>query len=130
MHLLAFYCFLKPKVALWRSAVPVRPTSHFTWQVLRTVKRSKKPPSGRDLRLVPSRNTKDGSFLNILVDDGLLERLTGTATAPFDATYTLTDRGEHAAEYGEYEYILKPKPPEQAPPPRAAQVRKGRKSRG
>jgi hypothetical protein len=81
------------------------------------------------LRLVPSRNTKDGSFLNILVDDGLIERLTGTATAPFDATYALTERGEHAAEYGEYEYILKPKPLEQSPPTRASQVRKGRKSR-
>jgi hypothetical protein len=80
------------------------------------------------LRLVPSRNTKDGSFLNILVDDGLLERLSGSATDPFEATYALTERGEHAAEYGEYEYIMKPRPPEPTPT-RASQARKGRKSR-
>lgn len=87
--------------------MPVRPTSHFTWQVLRTVKRSKKAPTGRALRLVPSRKTKDGSFLTTLVEEGLLERITGGADAPFEATYALTDKGQHAAEYGEYEYELK-----------------------
>jgi hypothetical protein len=87
--------------------VPVRPTSHFTWQVLRSVKRSKKAPTGRALRLVPSRKTKDGSFLTALVEEGLLTRLTGTAEAPFEATYALTEKGQHAAEYGEYEYELK-----------------------
>jgi hypothetical protein len=96
--------------------VPVRPTSHFTWQVLRTVKRSKKAPTGRALRLVPSRKTKDGSFLTTLVEEGLLTRLTGTAEAPFDATYALTEKGQHAAEYGEYEYELKaPEQPRPAP---------------
>jgi hypothetical protein len=76
--------------------------------VLRTVKRSKKPPLGRALRLVPSRKTKDGSFLTALVEEGLLSRLTGTAEAPFEATYSLTEKGQHAAEYGEYEYDMKP----------------------
>ena len=87
--------------------VPVRPTSHFTWQVLRTAKRSKKPLTGRSLRLAPTRNTKDGSFLTVLVTEGLLDRVTGSEAAPFEATYTLTEKGKHAAEYGEYEYEMK-----------------------
>lgn len=87
--------------------MPVRPTSHFTWQVLRTVKRSKKPIDGRALRLVPSRKTKDGSFLTALIDEGLLEFVTGSASDPFTATYALTEKGKHAAEYGEYEYEMK-----------------------
>jgi hypothetical protein len=101
----------------------VRSTSHFTWQVIRAVKRSKKPPTGRTLRLVPSRNTKDGSFLTALVDAGLLARVTGSANAPFEATYALTEKGKHAAEYGEYEYELKRAtalPPTVAPTPTPA----------
>jgi hypothetical protein len=102
-------------------------TSHSTWQILRAVKRSATPPAGRALRLVPSRRTKDGSFLNVLVEEGLLERRTGTADVPFDATYALTDRGEHAAEYGEYEYQLKPRPAEPEPtPPKPAPRKKKR----
>ena len=88
--------------------MPVLPISHFTWQVLRTVKRNKKPPTGRALRVVPSRRTKDGTFLNELVERELLSRVTGTADAPFEATYALTERGEHAAEYGECEMSVKP----------------------
>ncbi|MBP3961065.1 hypothetical protein J8F10_38075 [Gemmata sp. G18] len=104
--------------------MPVRPTSHFDWQVLRTVKRSKKPPVGRTLRLVPNRKTKDGSFLTELVEDGLLERLTGDATAPFDATYALTEKGKFAAEYGEYEYQMRPKAPvPTAPAPKERKAR-------
>lgn len=67
--------------------MPVFPVRHFEWQVLRTVKRGKSPPTGRALRLVPSRRTKDGSFLSALVEQGLLTRVTGTAAAPFEATY-------------------------------------------
>jgi hypothetical protein len=89
----------------------VLPVTHFTWQVLRTVKRSK-TPTGRALRLVPNRRTKDGSFLNELVDQGLLRRATGTATAPFDATYALTERGEHAAEFGECDMPVRARAPE------------------
>ncbi|MBP3954737.1 hypothetical protein J8F10_05490 [Gemmata sp. G18] len=95
--------------------MPVRPTSHFTWQVLRTAKRSKKALNGRALRLVPTRNTKDGTFLTALVADGLLERATGSEADPFEATYTLTEKGKFAAEYGEYEFDLK------RPEPGAAQ---------
>jgi len=87
--------------------VPVRATSHFTWQVLRAVRRSRKPPTGRDLRLVPSPRTRDGTFLSELVTDGLLARVTGNEDAPFEATYSLTEKGKNAAEYGEYEYELK-----------------------
>ena len=101
--------------------MPVRPTSHFTWQVLRTTKRSKKPLTGRQLRLNRSRKTKDGSFLTALVEAGLLARVTGAADAPFEATYALTEKGRHAAEYGEYEYELPPRPPEPEPPPEAKQ---------
>ncbi|AMV26943.1 hypothetical protein VT84_21255 [Gemmata sp. SH-PL17] len=103
--------------------MPVRPTSHFTWQVLRTAKRSKKPLNGRALRLVPTRNTKDGSFLTVLVTDGLLERVSGTDADPFEATYTLTEKGKFAAEYGEYEFDLKRPEPEAAQP---APTRNGR----
>ncbi|HEY1191012.1 MAG TPA: hypothetical protein VGE74_25490 [Gemmata sp.] len=105
--------------------MPVRPTSHFTWQVLRTVKRSKKPIDGRSLRLVPNRKTKDGSFLLGLVDTGLIRIVSGAASDPFTATYSLTEKGQHAAEYGEYEYELKPRP---APAASAAPPRKGTKA--
>lgn len=91
--------------------MPVRSVSHFVWQVLRTSKRSKKPLAGRELRLYPTRNTKDGSFLTALVEQGLLNRVTGSSDMPFQATYTLTERGQHAAEYGEYEYEFVPRPP-------------------
>lgn len=92
--------------------------SHFNWQVLRAAKRSKKPLTGRALRLMPTRNTKDGSFLTALVDEGLLTYVTGDTSAPFDATYALTEKGQHAAEYGEYEYELK-RPAAVAPAPKA-----------
>ena len=38
------------------------------------------------------------------VEDGWLVRATGSAEAPFDATYSLTEQGEHAAEYGECDF--------------------------
>ncbi|MBP3954282.1 hypothetical protein J8F10_03100 [Gemmata sp. G18] len=89
--------------------MPLLPVNHFTWQCLRTVKRSKKPLTGRALRLVPSRRTKDGTFLTEMVELGLLTRAAGTAAAPFDATYLLTEQGEYAAEYGECEMPVKPR---------------------
>jgi hypothetical protein len=95
--------------------MPIMPVSHFTWQVLRAVKRSKTPPTGKQLRLIPSRKTKDGTFLTALVAEGLL-KVVGVDELPPDATdrqktmpvpfrtrYLLTPKGEHAAEYGEYE---------------------------
>ena len=84
--------------------MPVFPVSHFQWQILRAVKRTKKPSAGRDLRLAPTRSTKDGSFLTRLVGLGLLSRATGTEKAPFEATYALTERGQHAAEFGEADF--------------------------
>ena len=87
---------------------------HFEWQVLRAVGRSPQPPTGRELRLVMSRRTKDGAFLTTLVWRGLLAHAAGGAADPFAATYALTPLGERAAEYGECELpleLLGPKPP-------------------
>lgn len=106
--------------------MPLLPVTHFTWQVLRVVKRSKKPPLGRTLRLAPTRSTKDGNFLTDLVEQGLLARATGTVDKPFDATYTLTERGEHAAEYGECEIPIKAKVIEPAASKKQLPVKKGK----
>jgi hypothetical protein len=84
--------------------MPVFPVTHFQWQVLRAVKRSRKSPAGRELRLAPTRGTKDGGFLTTLVELGLLIHVGGTEKTPFDATYNLTELGKHAAEYGECEF--------------------------
>jgi hypothetical protein len=113
--------------------MPVFPVRHFEWQVLRTVKRGKTPPTGRSLRLVPSRRTKDGSFLTDLVEQGLLTRVTGTAAAPFEATYALTEKGEHAAEFGECEMPLKAKavePEKVAEQPKVERPKPARKGKG
>ena len=106
--------------------MPVFPVAHFTWQVLRTARRSQTPPTGRRLRLVRSRRTKDGTFLTELVNLGLLARVTGTAAAPFEATYALTARGEHAAEYGECERPVRPRPAEPVPAERPQAVKTGK----
>ena len=75
---------------------------HFEWRVLRQVSRSKKPSLGSSLRLEMSRRTKDGSFLTDLVKQGLL-KIETKAKDPFEAYYSLTERGKHAAEYGVFE---------------------------
>jgi hypothetical protein len=54
-----------------------------------------------------TRQTKDGSFLTVLVEEELLSRVSGSKDKPFEATYALTEKGHHAAEYGEYEYQVK-----------------------
>jgi hypothetical protein len=59
------------------------PIRHSEWQILRTAKRSRKPLTGRALRIVPTRHTKDGTFLTDLVQRGLLSRVTGSEAAPF-----------------------------------------------
>jgi hypothetical protein len=92
------------------------PVSHFTWQLLRTLVRNKnRPLTGRQLRLIPNRKTKDGTFLDVLVKEGLLEVAGVNDPAPkahaaaveppvqFRTLYRLTERGKHAAEYGTYE---------------------------
>ena len=96
--------------------MPTRPVRHSDWQVLRAVKRNKKAPVGRELRLWPTPRTKDGSFLTELVEAGLLIHISGSAEAPFEATYALTEKGQHAAEYGEYEYELTRPAPVEANP--------------
>ena len=92
-------------------AMAMWPITHFMWQVLRAAKRSKKPPTGKELRMVPNRHTKDGTFLDELVKEGLLEVVgvdqptdeTKRWPAQFRTRYKLSEKGRHAAEYGEYE---------------------------
>jgi DNA-binding HxlR family transcriptional regulator len=72
------------------------------WRVLRQVLRARRPARGSTLRLEMTRRTKTGAFLTALVRYGLLQVATPGET-PFDATYTLTELGKHAAEYGIYE---------------------------
>lgn len=79
------------------------PLDTFSWQVLRAVLRSGSPPTGAELRLVPSRRTKDGRFLAWFTHAGLLRVTKGTAAEPFLARYALTELGRHAAEWGEFE---------------------------
>jgi hypothetical protein len=98
----------------------VYPLSHLSWQVLRAALRSKKPPTGLELRVVPNRVTKDGTFLDKLVGDGLLEvvvvePLPKGATdeekrrpAQFRTRYKLTEKGRRAADFGEFEREWKP----------------------
>lgn len=76
--------------------------SHFDWQVLRQLVRSRKSTPGSALRLTMTRRTKDGTFLTDLVRLGLL-KVEGKHKDPFEATYALTDRGRHAAEYGVFD---------------------------
>ena len=75
------------------------PLPSMDWRVLRQVLRSKKPSPGSSLRLEMTRRTKDGTFLEPLVRLGLL-KIAARGKTPHDSTYTITDRGEHAAEYG------------------------------
>jgi hypothetical protein len=96
------------------------PVSHFTWQVLRAAFRSKKPPTGRELRLSPTRTSKDGTFLDELVKDGLLQvvgvdplpkgstRREARRPVQFRTRYKLTEKGKYDAEHGEYEREVKP----------------------
>ena len=88
--------------------------SHADWQVLRAVARGKgKPVVGTKLRIVPSRSTKDGTFLTKLVEAGFLE-VAKAADEPSDASYRLTEMGAHGAEYGlcemDFEVYKKLKP--------------------
>lgn len=90
-----------------------------TWQTLRFALRVQIAEKGkfngvrgRALRLVSSRVTKSGRFLTDLVAAGLLRPMTGDGkkvegedkwAEPFRQWYGLTELGEYAAEYGEYE---------------------------
>ena len=99
------------------------PLPHLQWQVLRAVLRAEaagEPALGRQLRLSPTRNTKDGTFLDKLVAGGLLVRVGKPVPAsplrdepePFRVRYKLTGLGRYAAEYGEYD---RPHTPKDAP---------------
>lgn len=92
------------------------PLSVWTWQALRVlVRANNEPVTGKVLRIDRSRRTKDGTFLDQLVTDGLLEVVTtaeplkpkypGSSVEPaqFRTTYRLTEVGARAAEYGDYE---------------------------
>lgn len=77
--------------------------SHHDWRVLRIVARAKgKAVIGRELRMEMTRRTQDGSFLNALVESGLLG-VSHPATDPFEAKYILTALGREAAEYGVFD---------------------------
>ncbi|VTR92835.1 unnamed protein product [Gemmata massiliana] len=90
------------------------PISHATWQQLRVLSRAKgKPVLGSVIRYSPTRFTKTGEFLDELVSEGLIERaerkpVAGSEPEQFRAKYTLTEKGKHAAEYGEYERARTP----------------------
>ena len=89
---------------------------HFEWQLLRTALRAEAagtPALGRELRVSMARRTKDGTFLDKLVAEGLLAVAEPPAPpdpavrteepAQFRARYRLTEMGKFAAEYGEYD---------------------------
>lgn len=92
------------------------PRRHEVWQILRHVLRRGGELSGFDTRLKLSRYTKDGTYLDVLVRDGLLTPdgvpLAGDARWPpwlrpqFRCVYRLTDKGREAAEYGEVDVDL------------------------
>jgi hypothetical protein len=97
-----------------------RPITHNEWQILRVLVRAKNhPKTGLSLRLAPTRVTRDGTFLTKLVESGILEVVKEGEVPPrqfgdeperpvaFYATYRLTDKGKHAAEYGECEFPLR-----------------------
>jgi hypothetical protein len=50
--------------------------------------------------------------------------VTGTAETPFEATYALSEKGQFAAEFGEYEYTPKPRLVTAAGSPKAKKTKK------
>jgi hypothetical protein len=83
--------------------MPVTPVSCMQWKVLRAVNRGDRPVLGLNLRLAHTGLAANVALLNGLVKLGLLVRTSGTDCEPFEASYQLTELGEHAAEYGEYD---------------------------
>ena len=67
--------------------------------------KKKNRPRVCELSPIPSRRTKDGSFLSDIVNRGLI-KVVSKNKDPFEATYALTALGEYAAEHGEYEADL------------------------
>lgn len=94
----------------------LRSLGHADWQVIRKIQRetkgTKKGTPGAGLRMIPNRRTKDGTFLLDLEEWGLIERAGQDAPPkdaldkvpePFLIRWRLTELGEYAAEYGEFE---------------------------
>lgn len=95
------------------------PLEHNTWQLLRALVRAEAEGtdlSGAELRVAPTRRTKDGTFLDELVHLGLIVVSAKAPPLPrgstladqkqpaqFRTRYKLTPKGRHAAEYGEYD---------------------------
>ena len=123
----------------------LRSVPHLEWQVLRAILRHKGPAPGAALRLVPSRRTKNGVHLTALAAAGLIEaagepappaRAAADAPAEDAAVRTrwrLTEKGRHAAEFGEYDDgsggLTLPTPEEFAAA-KQAEAAKGRKPKG
>lgn len=92
--------------------------SHHEWQLLRAAVRAELAgqPSlaGRELRMAPTRMTKDGTFLDRLVAEGLLAVAAKPPAGPegepaqFRTRYKLTAKGREAAEYGEFDRAYTP----------------------
>ena len=100
------------------------PIAHHEWQMLRYILRTEaagQKPLGREIRINPTRRTKDGTFLDELIERGLIA-LAAKPTSPssdssafmndepmqFRARYRLTELGRYAAEYGEYDKPFTP----------------------
>ena len=90
------------------------------WQRLRALVRAevkKVYPTGRELRIDMSRRSQDGTFLDRLVELGLIAVVVKPPPPPhresepaqFRARYKITNLGRHAAEYGEYDRPFIPK---------------------
>ena len=100
------------------------PIKHSDWQLLRYMIRAEvdgQKPLGHELRMTPTRYTKDGMFLDSLVQRGLIvvaakptSALPGGSEsekpepAQFRARYRLTGIGRYAAEYGEFDMPYTP----------------------
>src|SRR5262245_14898129 len=94
--------------------------SHHDWQLLRHLLRAEaggQKPLGRELRHNLGTRTKNGTFLDHLVAEGLLavaakptppERHRELEPAQFRTRYCLTEKGKQAAEYGEYDRSYSP----------------------
>lgn len=91
------------------SGVMVEIRSVSIWKVLRHMERCKEPVSGAELRRQAGmqRHTKDGTWLDDLVADGLIKNVTrgvlaGRGPQQHLRSYVLTAKGQYAAEHGEY----------------------------
>lgn len=85
--------------------IVTRTLSHFNWQLLRLMVREGTALTGKQLRMAPTRVTKDGTFLDVLVQQGLIKLVKKNENWKL-STYELTKLGKDAAEYGEYKTTI------------------------